>query len=94
MGHASCAENSPPLRRVGSYQEIIELTDKVRTDANGEVKLNFDPSKTVGRSITYMIVGDVISPFEHFNLKIQSRKQHLMLIKGWVLMEAGRSQYR
>lgn len=66
----------------GATKKIIELTDKVRTDANGEVKLNFDPSKTVGRSITYMIVGDVISPFEHFNLKIQSRKQHLMLIKG------------
>lgn len=61
---------------------LVPISDKIKTDANGEAKLVFDPDKTTGRAVTYMVVGDVISPFDNFSLQIKSRKQRVSLIKG------------
>lgn len=65
-----------------STRTLIPLTDAVTTDANGQANLIFDPSKAKGRAITYMAVGDVISPFPNFNLQVLSSKYHVSLVKG------------
>ncbi|HAT2580399.1 TPA: hypothetical protein I8273_004389 [Aeromonas hydrophila] len=65
-----------------STRTLIPLTDAITTDANGQANLTFDPSKAKGRTITYMAVGDVISPFPNFNLQVSSSKRHVSLIKG------------
>ncbi|HDT5862684.1 TPA: hypothetical protein QHB43_002588 [Aeromonas hydrophila subsp. hydrophila] len=65
-----------------STRTLIPLTDEITTDANGQANLTFDPSKAKGRTITYMAVGDVISPFPNFSLQVASSKRHVSLIKG------------
>lgn len=65
-----------------STRTLIPLTDAVTTDADGQAKMTFDPSKAKGRNITYMVVGDVISPFPNFKLQVASSKRHVSLIKG------------